>query len=104
MSGGSYDYLYCKEVSELMNSVADLEDMSETLIKEGYEDVALDMVRLTEYIKSANIRISVLSRQLRDVMKAVEWYDSCDIGKDTLNKQIEEYRRGGKNGAEDADQ
>lgn len=104
MSGGSYDYLYCKEAEELMSCVSYLEDMTETLIKEGYEDVALDMARLTEYIKSANIRISVLSKQLRDVMKAVEWYESCDIGKDSLKKRIEEYRRGGKDGVEDADQ
>lgn len=94
MSGGSYNYLFCKEASYLLDNVGDLEDMSEILIKEGYEDVALDMCRLVEYIKSAKIRIDVLSHQLSGVMKAVEWYDSCDIGKDTLKERIEEYRRG----------
>lgn len=93
MSGGSFNYLYCKDVPELMNNVSSLEEMSEILIREGYEDVATDMRRLIEYIKSSQIRISVLSGQLKEVMKAVEWFEDCDIGKETLNTRIEEYRR-----------
>ena len=93
MSGGSYDYLYLKSVGELMQNVEYLEDMKNALIQAGFEDVALDMQRLVEFITSAKVQISVLSLQLRDVMKAVEWYDSHDIGKDTLTEEIEEYRR-----------
>ncbi|MBP5413663.1 MAG: hypothetical protein ILN61_00225 [Lachnospiraceae bacterium] len=93
MSGGSFNYLYCKEVTDLMNSASDLEEMSEILTREGYEDVARDMRRLIEYIKSAQIRIGVLAEQLRDIMKAVEWYEDCDIGKETLNTKIEAYRQ-----------
>lgn len=96
MSGGSFNYLYCKEVTDLMNSASDLEEMSEILTREGYEDVARDMRRLIEYIKSAQIRIGVLAEQLRDVMKAVEWYEDCDISKDTLNTRIETYRQRGQ--------
>ena len=95
MSGGSYDYLYCKEPEELLNSIWDIEDMAEELTKMNYLDVAADMTRLAEYIKSARIRVGVLAEQLRPVMKAVEWYESHDIGEDSLKKTIEEYRLGG---------
>ena len=95
MSGGSFNYLYCKEPEELLNCIWDIEDMAEELTKMNYLDVAADMTRLAEYIKSARIRIGVLSEQLRPVMKAVEWYKSADIGEDSLKKAIEKYRIGG---------
>ena len=95
MSGGSYNYLYCKNVDELFGNIWDIEDMAEELTKMNYLDVAADMTRLAEYIKSARIRVGVLSEQLRPVMKAVEWYKSSDIGEDSLKKAIEEYRIGG---------
>lgn len=92
MSGGFYDYLYCKEPEELFKELGNLEDMSEQLIRLNYLDVARDMRRLVEYIRSARIRVEVLSEQLKPVMKAVEWYESNDIGKDSLDKAIEKYR------------
>ncbi len=92
MSGGSYDYLYCKDAEELFSKAVDIEDMAETLEKLNYLDVARDMRRLAEYIKTARNRVEVLSKQLRPIMKAVEWYEDCDIGEDTLGKEIEEYR------------
>lgn len=94
MSGGSYDYLYCKEPEELFSRVEYIEDMSELALRLGYKDIALDLTRLAEYIKSANIRVSVLHAQLRGVMRDLEWYDSCDIGEDTLKEHIEKYRQG----------
>lgn len=98
MSGGSYDYLYCKEPEELFSRAEYIEDMSETARKLGYEDIALDLTRLAEYIKSAKIRVTVLQEQLKDVMHDIEWYEDCDIGEDTLKKTFEEYRRGNNNG------
>ena len=95
MSGGSFNYLYNKEPDDLFKSIWDIENMAEELTKMNYLDVAADMTRLAEYIKSARIRVGVLSEQLRPVMKAVEWYKSCDIGEDSLKKAIEEYRIGG---------
>lgn len=94
MSGGSYNYLYCKDVPELMNEVSCLEDMTDFLVLNNYHDVAMDMRRLVEYIKTAENRITVLSEQLKGVMKAVEYYESCDYGRDDLDKAIEKYRKG----------
>jgi hypothetical protein len=94
MSGGSWNYLYCKDVDELMNgsSTELLQDMADRLNSAGFEDVAKDTQRLVEYIKSASIRIETLFEALSPVFKAVEWFDSGDWGEETLNNEILKYR------------
>lgn len=95
MSGGSYDYLYCKEPHELFayHNVKTLEEMESRFLELGHEDVAKDFRRLIEYIKSANNRVEVLGGQLNEMMHDIEWYDSGDIGADTLAKRVEKYRQ-----------
>ena len=95
MSGGSFDYLYCRESYELFaySSVRTLEEMESRFLELGYDDVAKDFRRLIEYIKSANNRVEVLSDQLNDLMHDIEWYDSGDIGTDTLAKSVQKYRQ-----------
>jgi hypothetical protein len=97
VSGGSYDYLYCKEAQELFNPYYTglIDDMADVLLSMGYEDIARDMRRLSEYIKAAYNRVDVLSEKLKDVMRSVEWYESCDFGEDTLKEHLEDYRKGG---------
>lgn len=96
MSGGSWSYLYLKGVDELVQyeSIGLLEEMSDYLNLNGYEDVAKDVRRLVEYIKSARIRIETLHEMLSPVFKAVEWYHSSDCGKDSVSRAIEAYRNG----------
>ena len=96
MSGGSYNYLYCKEASELfqLENIRYIDDMATLLRQKGYEDIARDMLRLAEYIKSAWIRVDVLSDQLKDVMRSVEWYDCGDFGESTLEEHLNDYRQG----------
>jgi len=96
MSGGSHDYLYCKETSELfqLQNIANIDDMATILRHKGYEDIARDMLRLAEYIKSAWTRVDVLSDQLKDVMRSVEWYESGDFGDGTLEEHLNDYRMG----------
>ena len=95
MSGGSYDYLYCKDCDELFaySNIRTLEEMESRFLDLGYEDVAKDFRRLIEYIKSANNRVEVLGGQLNEMMHDIEWYDSGDIGADTLAESVEKYRR-----------
>ena len=95
MSGGSYDYLYCKDTEELFSKAVDFEDMAETLEKLNYLDVARDMRRLSEYIRTACNRVEVLSEQLKPIMKAVEYYENCDISAESLGEEVEKYRKGG---------
>lgn len=92
MSGGSLDYLYCKEPEELFNHLSEIEDVEDECRRHNFEDIARDCRRLIEYIKSAYIRIEVLSKQLKDVFHAVEWYQSADYGEDDLIKHLETYR------------
>ena len=94
MSGGSWNYLYNKDIDELMNgsSTEILQDMADRLNSAGFEDVAKDTQRLVEYIKSASIRIETLFETLSPVFKAVEWFDSADWGEETLNNEILKYR------------
>lgn len=96
MSGGSYNYLCYKDPEELLsgNNIGYLEDMCELLLKLDYNDVARDMQRLIEYCKTAYNRIDVLMEQLKDVMHAIEWYESGDYGLDNLKKHLEDYRNG----------
>ena len=95
MSGGSYNYLCYKEPEELMckHSTDYLEEMSQLLLRLGYDDIARDMQRLVEYCKTAYNRIDVLSEQLNDVMHAIEWYESGDYGMDSLKEHLEDYRK-----------
>lgn len=99
MSGGSFGYLCYKDVPELMNSsnIANLESMFQHLQEYGYEDIARDTQRLIEYIRSASIRIEVLSENLNDVFHAVEWHESGDISRETMIERLENYRNGGAN-------
>lgn len=94
MSGGSLNYLFCKEPYELFEAgrVADLEEAAAVVLNAGYKDIAKDIFRLAEYIKSASIRVEVLHEQLRDVLHAVEWYLSADYGDTTMRKHLDAYR------------
>ena len=93
MSGGSFNYLCYKETEDLFNRISDLEDMRESLIKYGYEDIAKDTQRLIEYIKLAECVISTLKGMLEPVFHAVEWYESADYSKETMIEILEKYRR-----------
>lgn len=93
MSGGSFNYLCCREIEDLFYHISDLEDMRESLIKYGYEDIAKDTQRLIEYIKSAECVIGTLKDMLEPVFRAVEWYESADYSKETMIEILEKYRR-----------
>ncbi len=96
MSGGSLNYLFCKETEQLFSAyrVAELETVRDVLLKAGYTDIAADAQRLVEYIQSAQIRVGVLHEQLQDVLHAVEWNLSGDYGEETMRKHLDAYRAG----------
>ena len=94
MSGGSLNYLYVREPAALFDHVEELEKVERELLVRGYTDIARDVRRLIEYIQTAENRIAVLTDQLRDVFKAVEWNLSGDYGDKTLKDVLENYRKG----------
>lgn len=92
MSGGSLDYLYTKEAGELFDRVESMEQAESFLIGHGILDVAKDVRRLIEYVKSAEIRINTLKEQLNEVLWAIEWCIDCDISYSDVEEAIEQYR------------
>ena len=96
MSGGSHNYLCFSEMPDIISRISDMEEMEQELISLGYKDIAKDTRRLIEYCISAENRISVLFEQLQDVFHAIEWFDSGDIGEETLIKEFEKYRKNGE--------
>ena len=93
MSGGSLNYLCYKSPEELFHYIDEMEKVETELIKRDALDIAKDVRRLIEYVKTAENRIGVLSEQLQNVFHAVEWWGSGDIGDDSLAKALENYRR-----------
>ena len=94
MSGGSFNYLCCKDTPDLFNAIEDLEGVELFLLQNGDKDIAKDVRRLIEYIKTAENRISVLQENLTDVFHAVEWYCSADYGEASLQRALDKYRNG----------
>lgn len=94
MSGGSLNYLHCAETGQLFCRIDDMEQVEAVLLAEGYEDIAQDVRRLIEYVKTAENRISVLQHNLANVFHAVEWYLSADYGKNTMLGVLNLYREG----------
>lgn len=92
MSGGSLNYLYCKDPDDLHNHIFDLTRAELYLLREGYDDVAKDVHRLIEYVITSRNRITVLQENLKEVFKSIEWNLSGDSGKDRVEKAIEAYR------------
>lgn len=63
MSGGSYDYLYCR-----------VEDMADRIVQAGDTP---ERRRFAEHL-----------RRVANAMHAIEWVDSCDLGRGDENAAI----------------
>ena len=101
MSGGSYNYLCCKDSSELMEAQDEIENMAARLSELGYADHAaketqdvLQIIQdLSQIIRRYEIQVAVVKGRLDPVWKAVEWWDSGDSGEDELKAALKEYRK-----------
>lgn len=97
MSGGSYNYL-CQvyDLDDLMKHEADLQAMAERLAGLGYaEDAARETEELLVMLRQWRTRAEVRTKRLREVWKAVEWWDSCDWSERAVREAIAEYRGDG---------
>lgn len=93
MSGGSYDYLYSKDVSDLVNSRSTLDDMASRLQGLGYaNDAAKETLSILHSIEHFQTRMENRLSRLSGVWKAVEWWDSCDTGSEYLDDELKKYR------------
>lgn len=94
MSGGSYNYLCdALDLSDIENKQHDLLEMSNRLAGLGYaKDAAAETYRVLVELRQFEVRIGVHLERLRDVWKAVEWWDSCDWSEDQVRAALEKYR------------
>lgn len=93
MSGGAFDYLYCKEAEQLFGSPSQLQEMADRLAGLPYAaDAAKDAYDLLAIVTSQLVRVEAAQRRLADVFYAVEWWDSGDSGEDAVRKALAKYR------------
>lgn len=85
MSGGSYNYLF---VRELCTDTEDIERMAARLRELGHADAA---EHTNQVVVSMN-RARELQAQLAGVWQAVEWFDSCDWGPDDVTDAVTKWR------------
>jgi len=95
MSGGSYDYLYSKDVEDLLHTQETIQNMADRLAGLGYaSDAAKETQELLLTLRQFENRRSAMKERLSDVWHSVEWWDSCDSGEDSVKNALEKYRAG----------
>lgn len=91
MSGGSYNYLCHKEVNELMGCDEMLNKMAERLSELGHHAASrATHMFVLELWKACN-RLEVMREDLEGVWTAVEWFDSGDWGRESVDKAVSEW-------------
>lgn len=91
MSGGSWNYMYSKEVDDILNMGSDLEEMKNRLEKEGALLVANDiesLLSVIDVIQSHKDDADEILSRIRMVMKSLEWWDSSDWGKEKFDREV----------------
>jgi len=90
MSGGSYDYLYSKEIEDV-GFLKNVEKMAIDMEREGFVDIAQ---HLRFILKCAEL-ITDKKNSLVEVLKSWEWYQSGDWGIEPFivaeNKYLQTY-------------
>jgi hypothetical protein len=92
MSGGSYEYLFAKDIDDLLHN-PELRNMADRLAGLGYaRDAAAETEELILLLRQFQVRVEVRVKRLADVWKAVEWWDSRDSGEDAVKEALKKYR------------
>jgi hypothetical protein len=84
MSGGSFDYLYIKIADDPFgwSTLATLRAMAEWLRQNEQAGAASELEELREFITGLLDQFNdKLTPSLLAVMRAAEWWCSCDIGR-----------------------
>lgn len=94
MSGGSFNYLcHTWDLGDIVGKTGDLEAMSQALAGLGYaKDAARETEELLVILRQWEVQTSVRLERLREVWKAMEWWQSCDYSEDQVREALAEYR------------
>jgi len=94
MSGGSYDYLYAKEVDQILSATETLDSMAqrlEGLDMAGAATAAVETRAIIAEIRRFEDDIRRRSARLRDVWMEVEWWDSSDGSRGAVERVLAKY-------------
>lgn len=91
MSGGSFDWLFCKSAEDLPNKLDTLEMMAESLDDEGFLGAAEETRALIKSINDYIEHADAACERLGPVWKAMEWYQDGDTGIEKLEEAIVKY-------------
>jgi hypothetical protein len=89
MSGGSFNYLCHRSASDVFDG-DDLLAMATAL--ETLGRVARDAAERTRKLHELQDHIAREIEALQDVWRAVEWWHSCDYGRDDVLVALGEYK------------
>ena len=96
MSGGSFNYLFTKDIFDIAAGVGEEWDWMlkelDDLCPEASQDMRKIKLSTEEFVKKNEPAWS----KLQDLLHAVEYWRSNDYGKDQVDKAVERYRNDAK--------
>lgn len=92
MSGGAYDYLFCRDELYLVNDASNVESMIEDAVRAGVNEEAI--AALKTFLGNIK-KLAEEKKKLEDLLHAAEWYASGDYGDETFRESADEYRARG---------
>lgn len=87
MSGGSFNYLYSKDVEFPIRDVVVINSIIEELAPRSAASTAT-----TDFVEKLK-EIRALKESLEEVWRCVEWMKSADYGRDQVMDAITEFER-----------
>lgn len=88
MSGGSYNYLYCKDPDQIIDEPVEIRRMSNRLAGLGYAvDAAKETEELILIIRQFKNRVGARIGRLSPVWKAIEYWGIAPIGAKMRSKR-----------------
>jgi hypothetical protein len=97
MPGGSWNYLYSKEDLDLVedNVINDLERVAVRLTKIAYAKAVAKDVKECIALLRLSLRLiteaDIKKKALTDILKTLEWWDSCDSSEEDFKNAITTY-------------
>ena len=93
MSGGSFEYLYSKDVTD-PGYLSELEHMIQSMKSDGYKEEALLLQSHYDDLEWAIQVAEMRHEKLSNLMHAYEWWQSGDYGEDSFKKAIDKHKGG----------
>lgn len=95
MSGGSFGYLCDKDFGQLVEYAYDLSLMADKLDAEfpGSQAAADTRAFFDRVRKLQDVDFEDAFKALKEVWHDVEWWQSGDYSRDTVQKTVDEYKR-----------